>query len=194
VKWLYELAATLDPCVGVVLEQWIERYELSLKQQGALDKALHQLSQTERYRHPAAKLREMPGVGLLSAMTFLTEMGDLTRFENRREVTAYLGLCPSSYESGDSDDRKGHITRQGPARVRRLLCQATWVGIRECDEVGQAYQRIRGGKKNRTKKALVAMMRQLAIKMWHHALSMGVSIELHGRGGPHSLQEGKHAA
>ena len=55
------------------------------------------------------ELRKLPGVGLLVAMTFLTEMGDLERFHNRREMAAYLGLCPSSFESGETNDRKGRI-------------------------------------------------------------------------------------
>jgi transposase len=188
VRWLRETATKLDACVGPVLENLLARYELCQQQQVQLDKALRQLADAERYRAAVTALRKIPGVGLLTSLTFLTEMGDLNRFMNRREVTAYLGLCPSSHESGESHDRKGHITRQGPSRVRKLLCQAAWVGITRCPVTAQAYQRIRGQKANRTKKALVAMMRQLAIKMWHRAQAMGVSLELEGRGGPHSLE------
>jgi transposase len=118
-------------------------------------------------------------------MTFLTEMGDLERFHNRREVAAYLGLCPASFESGEANDRKGRITRQGPARVRKILCQAAWVSLSRCEETSAAYHRIKGGKSNRTKKAIVAAMRRLAIKMWHRAVSCGTADELRGRGGPH---------
>ena len=51
------------------------------------------------------------------AMVYLTEMGDLSRFANRQQVGAFLGLVPSSFETGKDDDRKGHITHQGPSRV-----------------------------------------------------------------------------
>ncbi|MEW6360416.1 MAG: transposase [Planctomycetota bacterium] len=50
-----------------------------------------------------------------------TEMGDLSRFENRRQVGSYLGLVPSSAESGEDSDRKGHITHQGSRRGRGVL-------------------------------------------------------------------------
>jgi len=63
-------------------------------------------------------------------MVFLTEMGDLRRFRNRKKVGAYLGLVPTSNESGENTDHKGHITHQGPARLRKVLCQAAWV--RDC--------------------------------------------------------------
>ncbi len=188
VKWLREVAMSLDAVVIPVLESLIDRYEQYRTEQAKLDKAIRQLSQTERYEVPCRELRKLPGVGLLSAMTFLTEMGDLHRFHNRREVAAYLGLCPASFESGEANDRKGRITRQGPARLRKMLCQAAWVSLIHCQESSQFYHRIKGGKSNRTKKALVAVMRRLAIKMWHRAMTCGVSCELEGRGGPHSLE------
>jgi len=91
----------------------------------------------------------------------------------------------SSFESGEATDRKGRITRQGPARLRKLLCQAAWVAVSRCEETSAAYHRIRGGKSQRTKKALVAIMRRLAIQMWHTAAACGPVDELRGRGGPH---------
>jgi len=185
VKWLRELAATMDAVVTPVLESLLDRYELYRQEQNQLDRAIQALSRTDRYRAACDELCRLPGVGLLTAMTFLTEMGDLQRFHNRREVAAYLGLCPSSFESGEATDRKGRITRQGPARLRKVLCQAAWVAVIHCEDTRAAYHRIRGGKSNRTKKALVAIMRQLAIRMWHRAAACGTVDELRGRGGPH---------
>jgi transposase len=186
VKWLRETAAALDDMVAPVLESFIDRYELYQAEQHKLDRSINALSRTGRYRAACDALRKLPGVGLLTAMTFLTEMGDLERFHNRRQVAAYLGLCPSSFESGEANDRKGHITRQGPARLRKVLCQAAWVALIHCEQTRAAYYRIRAGKSNRTKKALVALMRRLAIQMWHQAVAGGPADELRGRGGPHA--------
>lgn len=192
VRYLREdVIPKLDSVVGVKLRLLLDRFELYAREQNELDRAIKKLSQTGRYKVACAELRKIPGVGLLVAMSFLTEMGDLTRFHNRREVAAFLGLCPSSHESGQKNDRKGRITRQGPARVRKMLCQAAWVSIGKgkCEQARSSYHRIRQNQKHRTKKALVALMRKLAIKMWHRALSCGVSAELSGRGGPHGLGE-----
>lgn len=175
----------LDLTVATKLKCLHDRLEFYLAEQAELDKALRKLSQTNRYKYSCRALRKLPGVGLLVAMSFLTEMGDLTRFRNRREVAAYLGLCPASYESGANDNRKGRITRQGPSRLRKVLCQAAWVSVNRCDEAAATYHRIRQNQRKRSKKALVAMMRKLGIKMWHVALHYGVSMELVGRGGPH---------
>lgn len=186
VQWLREVQQEMESVVAACLERYIDRYELFHTEQTKLDKAIQELSRTKRYKLACQELRKIPGVGLLVAMTFLTEMGDLTRFENRREVAAYLGLCPSSFETGGPGvERKGRITRQGPSRLRKMLCQASWVSLRYSEEAKATYQRIKQGQSKRTKKALVALMRKLGIKMWHQALRGGVSSELWGRGGPH---------
>lgn len=103
-------------------------------------------------------------------MVFLSEIGDVTRFKNRRQIGAYLGLVPSANETGMTDDRKGHITRQGSARLRKVLCQAAWNRIRsdECEK--PFYDRIKAKNPKRKKKAVVAVMRRLGIRMWHAAL------------------------
>jgi transposase len=193
VKWLREVASTMDLAVSPVLERLVDRYEMYQKEQTKLNEAIRVLSQEKRYKVAHAELRKIPGVGLLVAMSFLTEMGDLTRFNNRREVGAYLGLCPSSHESGETNNRKGRITRQGPSRLRKMLCQAAWVSVRDCPEAGASYHRIKQGQSKRTKKALVALMRKLGIKMWHRALACGVSSELTGRGGPHEVEASARA-
>lgn len=185
VSWLREeVVATLDSVVAVTFDRLVDRYESFHQEQNKLDAALRKLSQEYRYRLPHQELRKIPGVGLLTAMTFLTEMGELTRFSNRRQVAAYLGLCPSSYESGEANDRKGRITRQGPARLRKLLCQAAWTSVRDSEAAQRDYHRIKQGQTKRTKKAITALMRKLGVLMWHRALACGVSRELCGRGGP----------
>ena len=187
VKWLRALAVAMDLTLAAVLEPLIDRYELYRQEQNKLDEAIVQLSRTERYELACRQLLAIVGVGRLSAMAFLTEMGDLMRFHNRREVAAYLGLCPASYESGETNNRKGRITRQGPSRLRKMLCQSAWVSVIHCKKASAEYHRIKQGQSKRTKKALVAIMRKLAIRMWHLALACGVSLEICGRGGPHDL-------
>ena len=193
IAWLGEQAVELDPVVHPIMESLIDRLQLYRQEQAKLDKAISALSKQDRYRDACQELRKLPGVGLLVAMTFLTEMGDCERFSNRRQVAAYLGLCPASYESGEADDRKGRITRQGPSRLRKMLCQAAWTSIRDSEEIAADYRRIKGGRSGRTKKALVAIMRRLSVLMWHRVRDSGSSCELRGRGGPLSFASGAEA-
>ena len=102
-------------------------------------------------------------------MVFLTEMGKLSRFSNRKQIGAFLGLVPSSKESGKTNDCKGHITHQGPARVRYILCQMVWNRMRFDPGEKAAYERIVEKNPKHKKIAVVAGMRRLAVKMWHVA-------------------------
>jgi transposase len=164
---------TYDPAVGAgtrdTLASLLRQWEFLQEEIEQLDEALERLAGSPRYARPIRELIKLEGVGLLTALVFLTEMGDLARFANRRQVGAYLGLVPRSYESGAAGDRKGHITRQGPSRVRRALCQAVWTRIRQEGADHVAYQRLVERNPKHKKIAVVASMRRLGVIMWHKA-------------------------
>lgn len=65
------------------------------------------------------------GVNFLTAMSVLTELGDISRFESPRQLMGYLGLVPSEHSSGGKAKRGG-ITKTGNGRVRRLLVETAW--------------------------------------------------------------------
>lgn len=175
VAWLREVAAgtlgSLREGIRTALTSLVELHEGLTREIKSLDQAITRLSRTERYAGQFRRLKLLPGVGTLTAMVFLTELGDLARFANRRQLAAYLGLAPSSFESGKNDDRKGHITKQGPARVRHVLCQAAWAALRVSPEWRAKYDRIQHGSKSRSRIAIVAIMRQLGVTMWQTARS-----------------------
>lgn len=174
-QWLRDVAAgtkgSLREGGRVVLASLTDVYQCLTGQLKTLDEAIKRLGRSPRYALAFRKLKMIKGVGPLCAMTFLTEMGDLERFSNRRQLGAYLGLAPSAHESGECDDRKGRITRQGPSRVRQVLCQSAWTALRYSPEWRAKYDRIRRGSSKRSKTAIVAVMRQLGVAMWHAALS-----------------------
>jgi transposase len=70
-------------------------------------------------------LQAMRGIDLVSAVTVLAEIGDLSRFQNPRELMGYLGLVPSESSTGDTVNRGG-ITKAGNGRVRRILVESAW--------------------------------------------------------------------
>ena len=72
-----------------------------------------------------SRLQALRGVGLIAAVTFMVEVGDVRRFENPRRLMAYLGLVPSERSTGDNV-RRGGITKAGNARVRRVLVESAW--------------------------------------------------------------------
>jgi len=67
----------------------------------------------------------MRGVALMIAVTFVAEIGDVRRFENPRQLMAYLGLVPSESSTGERVRRSG-ITKAGNSRARRVLIEGAW--------------------------------------------------------------------
>ncbi len=171
VAWLRGLAhdSTLGPTVRTVLESYVRELEFGEGEIRALDEAVETLARTPRYRAQVERMTEVPGVGTLTALTFLVELGDVRRFNNRRQVGSYLGLVPASYESGEADDRKGHITRLGPPRVRKVLNQAAWHLVRLDPVWRKRYEGVAGRGGGKT--AIVAIMRRLGIELWQRARS-----------------------
>lgn len=142
----------------------LEAIESELKQ---LDQRIQEMAAQERHKPIVEALREEKGVGLLTAMVYRTELGQANRFRRGRHIGKYAGLTPTSHESGQQNDRKGHISRQGPPRLRKVLCQASWVHIRHDSQSREYYQRLIARNPKKKKIALVAVMRRLAVRLWH---------------------------
>jgi transposase len=70
-------------------------------------------------------LMALRGVQLMAAMTSISEIGDIKRFDSAPQLMAYLGLVPSEYSSGGSRHRGG-ITKTRNVHVRRVLIEAAW--------------------------------------------------------------------
>src|ERR1700712_2170360 len=70
-------------------------------------------------------LQALRGMALVAAATLIAELGDITRFDNPRQLMAYLGLVPSEHSSGTTR-RQGAITKAGNGSARRMLIEAAW--------------------------------------------------------------------
>lgn len=168
--WLRGLtgeASPMGPEVRRVLASYLRELEFIKGEAETIAKAIEQLSKDLRYQAKAARLRQIRGVGLLTTMTFLTEMGDVHRFQNRRQLASYIGLVPTTNESGQSNNRKGHITRMGSAGIRKTLNQAAWAFLRLNPAWRSWYEQV--AHRRGTKRAIVGVMRRLGILLWQEA-------------------------
>jgi transposase len=174
-SWLLEVTQGKGEKLGdggrIALWSFYRQVEMLGKEIAFLDAGIEELARTPRYAEPVKALEELDGVGTFLAMLFLTEMGDLSRFENRRQVPCYIGIVPSSNESGEVPDRKGHITHQGSWRLRKGLCQGAWARIRTNEHARALRDRLVEKNPKNRKIATVAVMRHLAIRMWHVGLA-----------------------
>lgn len=109
------------------------------------------------------RLMSAPGVGVLTATSFVATVDRVERFESAHQLESYLGLVPREWSSGEKQQR-GAITKQGQGRMRWLLVEAAWSILRDDDIDGAPLrrwaQRIEARRGKRV--AVVALARRLA--------------------------------
>jgi transposase len=109
----------------VVLSEYLALLDYKLQRRDELDQRIAALALTPRYKPLVDRICCFRGFKTQAAMVIATELGDLRRFDNPRQLMAYVGLIPSEHSSGDRR-RLGAITKAGNARVRHVLIQAAW--------------------------------------------------------------------
>ena len=94
-----------------------------------LTKQIQKLSRTEPYQNEVILLRSLPGIGVLTAMTILTELETILRFCNLDKLCCYIGLVPSTNSSGEKEIT-GDITPRGHSILRNAIIESAWVAVR----------------------------------------------------------------
>lgn len=112
-----------------------------------------------------ANLQTIPGVGRKTAEVLVTALDDVHRFAKARQVSAYIGLVPRQYQSGETD-RHGRITKRGSILLRSILLECAWVSLQYNPWTHATYDRIHGGQKTRKKEAAIAVARKIAVVTW----------------------------
>jgi transposase len=109
------------------------------------------------------RLMTVPGIGPLTALSFVVTVDDPTRFRRSADVGAYLGLTPRRYQSGEVD-RSGRISKRGSHQTRTYLFEAANVLLTVVKR-GSALKRwgTKLAKRIGAKKAKVALARKMAV-------------------------------
>lgn len=150
VRWLSGLE--LEEAAALKRDLLVEELaELARK----LARVERQLRSAAEGRAGVALLRTIPGVGARTAEALAAYVDDPRRFARVRQAGSYFGWDPCQDASGDRN-RLGHITRNGPGTVRKLLCEAAWVAVRRSPTVRAFHERVARGDPDRKKVAIVA--------------------------------------
>jgi len=162
--WLRELdfGMEMDALRRDILLERLEAVGAMIRR---VEKALARIAKD----HPAmGLLRQIPGVGIRTAEAVVAYVDDPHRFGRVSAAGSYFGLVPCQDQSAGTN-RLGHITRQGPATVRKLLTEAAWQAIRLSPRVRAYFDRIRQDNPERRKIAVVATAHYLLrvmVAMW----------------------------
>ena len=127
-----------------------------------LDKKIAEIErELSNYRKKEQKLLQtIPGVGPITAVSFISEIGDVSRFSKPEQLVAYIGLDPRTHESGTSVRGKGYISKRGNKILRTILFNASSVAVLRPNVFKTFFDKKRSeGKPYRV--ALIAVMRKM---------------------------------
>lgn len=158
IKWLKEDVTLLSPTketLGLILNQ-VERLRRDVLH---VTRKIRELAATPKYEKSYNLLISIPGIGIVTAMTLLTELCEIKRFSGHRQFASYLGLIPTCHSSGERISN-GPMTFRGNAHIKDMLIEAAWVAIRRDDSIGLAYTNLR--RRMEPQKAIVRIAHKLS--------------------------------
>jgi transposase len=155
-----ELLPELRFCLDLLLDELAHAQE----QVERATRRLRELPRAERHRKTNQTLRSVPGVGLVTAMSFRLELPEPQRFDDQCQVAKMIGLAPQVRQSGGTR-HEGGILKSGNTRLRTVLVEAAWRWVACDDAARERYKRLvaNTGSGN---KAIVGLARLLAVLLW----------------------------
>jgi transposase len=150
----------------------LEQFQLSLEMenQAYIEKQIERLSKEVRrrcHKKPWAEsmtyLMQLPGFGVITAMTVLAAIGEISRFEGPRQLASYSGLTPGLEQSGTKNRGKG-ITKEGRRELRWALVEAAQMAVKSDPLWKRRFQEMQ--KRMHRNQAIVAVARRLLELVW----------------------------
>lgn len=123
-RWLAEQNFE-HPAQQVVFQDAIDAIEDGAARLRRLEEQLLAIAPSWSMAPVVAAYQAMRGVSFIVAVTFVAEIGDVRRFDNPRQLMAFLGLIPSERSTGETV-RRGGLTLAGNRRARRVLVEGAW--------------------------------------------------------------------
>lgn len=114
----------------IALTVYIDELIFLAEKKKLLQRAIKQLAAEDRYKKNVTLLQTVPSIGLLAAMTILTEIGDINRFPKIEHLCSYCGLTPDTHNSGQTE-RIGGISRRGNGTLKTMLIECAWMAVRK---------------------------------------------------------------
>jgi transposase len=161
----WEEQKSISPLEKMQIRQELALLEEVEKQKAAVDEELQRQSTGPVWGKQALQLMQLPGVGFVVAMTVLSAIGDIGRFENASKLVGYAGIGAGVHDSGKTHKEK-KITKKGRRELRWAMVEAAWRAVRSSPfwkaEFEKYLKRMR-----KPNQAIVVIARKLLIAIWH---------------------------
>jgi transposase len=162
-KWLKELPIPYS-FGRLTLTRMIEQVEYLQGQILQLTRDLRVMVRSEHYNNQAKLLMSVPGIGTLTALTILTEIGDINRFKTFYQFNSFIGFCPTEFSSGESD-RIGTITPRHHSLLRSIIVEMAWSAVRLDPAMNLAYNEYK--KRMTAKRAIIRIARKMLSRVYY---------------------------
>lgn len=129
INWLKELSLE-EESLRQTLDNYIHIGEIQRTELLKVNRQIRKLAQTNAYKNNYHLLLSIPGIGIMTAMTFLVQIGDIRRFKRLDELCNYVGLVPSMHGSGEKMET-GKMIKRGRKELKIMLIEAAWVAVRK---------------------------------------------------------------
>lgn len=129
-----------------------------------INRQIRKLSQELYYKQDVESLISIPGIGLITAMLFLTELDRITRFETFNQLNKYVGFLPSIKGSGERE-LTGRLTIRGQNRIKEKLIESSWVLIGKDPAMMLKFEQLT--KRMEKNKAIIRIARKLLSRVRH---------------------------
>lgn len=139
-SWV-EQEAGRNPLLKEVILIMLEEVRMLRQLLLRAEKMVRELMKTQAYEKQAALATSVPGIGPVVGGLFVIEIGDIHRFSSFDKLNDYVGLCPDSHSSGETNRHTG-ITSRSHRVLRKSLVQAAWVVIRKDPAMLDSYQQL----------------------------------------------------
>jgi transposase len=123
-RWLANVVCP-TPAQQIVFQEDVRAVSEQTERLQRLAAELPPLVQAWRWAPVVEAIQALRGIQFIAAITLIAELGDLSRFDNPRQLMSYLGLVPSEHSSGERR-RQGSITKTGNSHARRVLVEGAW--------------------------------------------------------------------
>lgn len=162
-SWLKEEVALTQESgkqsLDLLIQEVVEQRKLLL----LVSRQIKSLAASAKYTHRVELLKTIPGIGLLTAMTLLTEIETVERFKNTDHFAAYVGIVPNRHHSGEVKN-DGEMTFRGQSTLKKCVIESAWTAARKDPALYLAYSRY--VQRMNPNKAIIRIARKLLNRIY----------------------------
>lgn len=172
-RWLREVELP-SKSTRLTMDELLDHYQMLYTHHLKVTRDVKGLLKTVRYKEQGELLQGIPGIGPLTSIQLLAELGDINRFSNFKKLNSYIGFKPTTYSSGEHD-WQGHMTNRKHNALRSALIESSWQAVQKDPALLVRYEELL--KRMTKKRAIVVIARKLLSRIYH-VLKSGEAYEL----------------